>query len=81
MNLPAASGGVSRLRCGLYEVRSGKEIYKLRGLLPFFCLPNLTRTAASGGVLNPTANKGKKIMVNCLKVENKYNLKGCACDS
>ncbi|MDR2659899.1 MAG: Ig-like domain-containing protein [Spirochaetaceae bacterium] len=34
-----------------------KEIYQWRGLLPFFCLSNLTRTAASGGVLNLTANK------------------------
>jgi hypothetical protein len=66
MNLPAASGGVSRLRCGLYEVRSVRKFINC-GVYYHFFVYHLTRTAASGGVLNPVANKkGRKLSATLL---------------
>jgi hypothetical protein len=56
MNRPAQSGGVSYKRYIIYAVRSVRKLFN-RGVYYRFLLVSSILSAASGGVLNPTANK------------------------
>jgi hypothetical protein len=58
MSLPAASGGLSCKCSFIYEARSARKLFNC-GVYYHISLVLPNPTAASGGVLNPTANKRK----------------------